>query len=80
MDCELCRAEHLTEWKHEDNICWVARCKTHPNQWLIVLKRHTAYPTQEELSHLKKIALKLFPEIHFREGASIRDHYHLHSL
>jgi len=78
--CPLCREEKLTEWLYEDEICWVAYCKTHPNKILIVLKRHTAYPTQKELTHLKKITLKLFPEKHFREPKSIRDHFHLHEL
>jgi len=47
---------------------------------MIVLKRHTAFPTQDELAYLKKIALKLFPEKHFRGPASIRDHFHWHEV
>jgi len=83
MNCELCRLyenrEIVTRLYHEDDVCIVINCKVH-NVPILVLKRHTAFPTQEELSHLKKIALKLFPEMHFRDSSSgsIRDHFHLH--
>jgi len=85
-ECLLCRLarglDRVTEVLHEDNTVISCFCKSHPNQILIVLKRHTAYPTQEELGHMKKIALKLFPEMHFRDSSSgsIRDHFHLHSI
>lgn len=79
MTCPLCKAEKLTEWVYEDEICWVAYCQTHRDKLIIVLKRHTSFPTQEELQHIKKVSLK-WPEKHWRDPQSIRDHYHLHEL
>jgi len=26
-DCELCLAERVTEWFHEDDVCWIAECE-----------------------------------------------------
>lgn len=83
MDCPLCRLyekrEIITKLHYEDDLCIVVDCSTHGVP-MIVLKRHTAFPTQEELAHLKKIALKLFPEKSFRPPQSIRDHWHWHAL
>jgi len=77
-NCERCKGEKVTEWKYEDDVCWVARCKSHPDKWMIVLRRHTAFPTQEEMIHLKEVALKLFPDKRFRGPRSVRDHFHWH--
>lgn len=77
-DCELCRAEKLTEWKYEDDVVFVCRCVSHPDKWLIVLKRHTSQPTQEEMEYMRKIAERFFPSKQFRGPKSIPEHFHLH--
>jgi len=49
--CELCRAEGITEWFYEDEICWCALCR-HCHVPMVVLKRHTEHPTLPEAIHL----------------------------
>jgi len=79
-ECPLCQAEKLTEWKHEDDIVWVARCKSHPDKWMIVLKAHKEKPSFDEVLHVMNIQRKLFPTKEFRGPQSILDHYHLHEI
>ena len=26
-NCDLCEAARITEWFHEDDICWIAECE-----------------------------------------------------
>lgn len=77
--CRLCQGEIVTKLYYQDEKVIVVDCKVHLKP-MIVLKRHTAFPTQEELDYLKKIALKLFPEKRFREPHSIKDHWHWHEV
>ena len=78
-DCPLCRAEKLSEWKHEDEICYVCRCIT-CHRWQIVL-RHHGEPTQKELEHIKEVSKRLFPDKKFRGfRRKIFDHYHEHLI
>lgn len=75
--CELCERKKITKWYHEDNICWIANCKTCGNP-MIVLKHH-GEPTEEELSHLKQISQRLFPDKKWRGiRKKIKDHWHEH--
>jgi hypothetical protein len=78
MSCQLCIREKLTEWKYEDGTVLVARCASHPDKWLIILKRHTPLPTPDEAEHMRQVADKLFPGKQWRYPQSIRDHFHLH--
>lgn len=79
-NCPLCKAEKLTKWYYEDDIIYICDCLSHPDKKLIVLKRHTPTPTEEEYNHMISIAKKLFPDKKWREPASIKDHYHLHEI
>jgi len=79
-ECPLCKREKLTKWYYEDEIVWVADCKSHPDKKLIVLKRHTSTPTKQELEHMKKIASELFPNKEWRGPRSIPEHFHLHEI
>lgn len=80
MSCPLCEAKKITPWLHEDEKVYICYCSSHPSKVMIVLKRHTTHPTQEELGYIKKLCLKFFPEKHFRDPASLRDHWHLHEV
>lgn len=77
-ECPLCKREIKTELKYEDHVCWIAKCASHPDKWLIVLKRHTSVPLVIDLEHMTQLAWKLFPGKAFRGPASILDHFHLH--
>lgn len=78
-NCPLCRKEKLTEWLHEDEICWVAKCVT-CGEWQIVLT-HCGEPTYDELAHLKNISQKLFPNKKWRGyRRNIKDHWHEHFI
>ena len=76
--CPLCKAERLTRWYHEDGVCWVADCSSHPDKKIIVLRHHSKNPTPLEEKHMKKLAERLFPDKRWRGPKSILDHYHLH--
>jgi len=78
MTCPLCERKKITEWAYEDNIIWVARCATHRDQWMWVLKRHTALPIEEEVEYARQKCRELFGDVRFRGPATIKDHYHEH--
>ena len=80
MNCELCKAEKITQWLYEGELCWVAFCKSHPNKLIMVLKRHTPHPTQKELHYMKQVIARRFPNNHWRGPHSILDHFHLHEV
>jgi len=80
MGCPLCKAEPLTERKYEDAICYVCRCLSHPDKWLIILKRHTPLPTPDEAEHIREVADRLFQGKQWRYPASLKDHFHLHEV
>jgi hypothetical protein len=80
MSCPLCERKKVTEWKHEDSVCWVARCATHQDKWVIVLKRHASLPTSDEHEHVMQLVEKLFPGKLFRGPASIKEHWHIHEV
>jgi len=80
VSCPLCARQRITEWKYQDNVVWVAKCKSHPDKWLIVLNSHVKQPSEWELKYLKEIAEMLFPGKKFRGPHSIPDHFHLHEV
>ena len=44
--CELCEAARVTEWYHEDDVCWVAECEACFVP-MVVWKRHDPNPPEE---------------------------------
>ena len=44
--CELCVAERVTEWFHEDEQCWIAECEQCCVP-MVVWKRHDPDPSEE---------------------------------
>ena len=83
-ECPLCRLsrglDRITRQYYEDDIVVACNCKTHLGVPMIVLKRHTAFPTPEERVHMNKIAKSRFPSKQFRPPASLKDHWHLHAM
>lgn len=77
--CPLCKADKLTKWYYEDDVCWVADCKTCGIP-MIVLKHH-GEPNKNELHHLKNISNNLFPRKRWRGfRRDIKDHWHEHLI
>jgi len=83
LDCPLCRLcfkhEIVTKLYYEDDRVIVVDCSTHRVP-MIVLKRHTPQPTQEELQYMYSVAERLWPGMKWRFPGSIKDHFHLHSV
>jgi len=80
-DCPLCRAEKLSEWFFEDEVCYVCICVT-CHLPMIVL-RHHGKPSEQELEHLKCISKKVFPEKQWRGYARsipMEQHFHQHFI
>ena len=80
-NCELCKAEKLTEWLQEDEVCYVCMCKD-CNVWMIVLRRHTMQPHDHELTYMEMIVRSFFGDsiIIRKKPRKIKDHLHWHIL
>ncbi|MGO9196918.1 MAG: hypothetical protein ACLQK4_07290 [Acidimicrobiales bacterium] len=83
--CDLCEAARITEWHHEDEICWVADCEI-CGVPMVVWKRHGPVPAPEEVDHmieeLSRVARERFGESPFsvdRVMRQIPDHFHAHA-
>jgi len=79
-DCPLCAAKKITQWKYEDWLVWVAKCRNHPDKWIIVYRNHVKNPSKVHFEHMYKVAKDLFPHSRFRGPRSIRDHFHIHEI
>lgn len=83
-ECQLCRLarglDRITREYYENDYVIVVDCKTHRGVPMIVLKRHTGFPTPEERFMLNKVANKRFPGKQFRGPSSIPGHFHLHAI
>jgi len=77
--CPLCSLERKTEWRYEDERVVICRCLSHPEKWMVVLRRHTVEPTEEEDAYMRKVMRRLFPGIRLR-GPRTVPHYHLHEV
>ena len=49
--CELCEAARITEWFHEDDICWVADCEV-CDVPMVVWKQHGDEPPDADVEHM----------------------------
>ena len=82
-DCMLCRAEHITPWYHEDEVCWIAECEICETP-MVVWRQHGVHPPEEHLSHmlghLKSVAQRQIGD-HWldRHMRNIPDHWHAHA-
>jgi hypothetical protein len=82
--CELCEAARMTEWFHDDELCWAAECES-CGVPMVVWKRHDPNPPEEVrvvlLTVLAGVAETWFPEGYWVDDAlrSIPGHYHAHA-
>ena len=83
--CDLCEAARLTEWYHEDDVCWIADCEV-CSVPMVVWKHHGTSPPEPELEHmlseLSRVAAERFEAAPFsldRVMRQIPDHFHAHA-
>lgn len=83
-DCELCAADRITEWFHEDELCWVAECEMCAVP-MVVWKCHATDPSDELRATLHdrlRIAVGRFYDFEpwiDDNMRSIPTHYHAHA-
>ncbi len=83
--CELCEAARITEWFHEDDICWVAACEV-CDVPMVVWKQHGEQPPDAEVEHMLS-HLGLVADAQLGAGGwsydrvmrQIPDHFHAHA-
>ena len=84
-ECELCEAARMTEWFHEDEVCWVADCEV-CSVPMVVWKRHGAEPPAEEVEHMlaslaavadRRLGVDVWS--FDRVMRQIPDHFHAHA-
>jgi hypothetical protein len=84
VTCELCRAERITEWFYEDEICRIAECEQ-CSVPMVVWRVHDVSPAASTLEHLHRMLAVVvaghydfdhYVDDHMR---SIPDHYHAHA-
>ena len=81
--CMLCRAERMTPWFHEDEVCWIAECEVCETP-MVVWRSHGTDPPAAELAHmrarLRQVAAAqvgaFWVDEHMR---NIPDHWHAHA-
>lgn len=83
--CELCEAARVTDWHHEDDVCWIADCEICLVP-MVVWKRHGPEPPEVERDHmlaqLHRIGVARFGDGGFHLDAVMRqipDHFHVHA-
>ncbi|HEV3369292.1 MAG TPA: hypothetical protein VG074_06995, partial [Acidimicrobiales bacterium] len=68
--CDLCEAARLSEWHHEDDVCWVADCEV-CGVPMVVWKHHGPVPPDSDVAHMME-QLTLVADARFGpEGWSI---------
>ena len=83
-DCQLCAAEQVTPWLHEDDDCWVAECLVCRTP-MIVWRTHGLPDPDLETALLIRLerfaAARYGPEGYWvdPERRRIPDHWHAHA-
>ena len=57
--CELCIKEHITEWFHEDVLCWIAECNSCRPDIIVVHQHHKKDFDPIEIDCIEKEAEKV---------------------
>lgn len=75
----------MTEWFHEDDVCWVAECEV-CDVPMVVWREHGTEPPgdalEHMLGHLERVARDRFGDVPFtvdRVMRQIPDHFHAHA-
>ena len=85
--CELCEAARITEWFHEDDICWVADCEV-CDVPMVVWKQHGNEPPDDrQVEHMLAELGRSSPTRELGAGdwsfdrvmRQIPDHFHAHA-
>ena len=79
-DCLFCpKPEKRTKWYEQtDEAILMEKLGGGP---MVVLKRHTTDPTENELKHCKELASRHFDDPEFRvHMAIVEEHWHAHVL
>lgn len=83
-ECDLCEAARLTEWFHEDELCWIAECEICATP-MVVWKQHDPCPPDDIKAILhERLAIVVernFDFDHYVDDnmRNIPDHYHAHA-
>ncbi len=83
-DCDLCEAARITEWFHEDEICWIAECEICSTP-MVVWRHHGVVPPEDHMEHMMaKLTLVVGAHFEFEHYVddhmrNIPDHYHAHA-
>jgi hypothetical protein len=82
--CDLCEAARITEWFHEDEVCWIAECEICAVP-MVVWRVHDVAPPPQTLTHmhdrLAEVVATYFGFEHYVDDnmRNIPDHYHAHA-
>ena len=82
--CLLCQAERLTQWYHDDAVCWIADCEI-CSVPMVVWRHHGTDPPADQLAHmhdqLAQVAKEQLTVAHYIDDnmRKIPDHYHAHA-
>jgi hypothetical protein len=84
-ECDLCEAARMTQWYHEDDICWIADCEV-CNIPMVVWRNHGTEPPAADADHmlreLARVADQVFAGREWsidRNMRQIPDHFHAHA-
>ena len=82
--CDLCAAQRLTPWFHEDELCWIAECTICATP-MVVLRWHDKRPGPDLMAELHdRLAMVVGRDFTFEHWVDddmrkIPDHYHAHA-
>ncbi|MGH9186557.1 MAG: hypothetical protein ACRD0U_12195 [Acidimicrobiales bacterium] len=84
MTCQLCEAERITPWFHEDDLCWIAECTICAVPMVVWRTHDPEPPTQVKSALLERLAAvvgEYFTYDHWVDDdmRRIPDHYHAHA-
>ena len=82
--CDLCEAARLSEWHHEDDVCWVADCEV-CGVPMVVWRHHGPTPPESDVEHMLA-QLSRVADARFGPGGwsidrvmrQIPNHFHAH--
>ena len=84
-NCDLCEAARISQWHHEDDVCWVADCEV-CGVPMVVWKHHGPVPPDGDVEHmlaqLSRVADDRFGSGEWsvdRVMRQIPDHFHAHA-